>query len=204
MYVIRDAAQGRMDYSSNMQNDAIIEAIKAGDASRVSDLVASDPSLAKARTAEGVSVVCLASYHRKPEIAAILAAGREDLDVHEACTVGRSERVRQLLAATPECVDEFSPDGFSPIALAAYFGHPDVVQILAEAGADVNAQARNPMKVAAIHAAVSSRNARAVEILLRHGADPNLPQQNDVTPMQVAAAHEDDAIMSALRAAGAR
>jgi ankyrin repeat protein len=193
-----------MDYSSNMQSDAIVEAVKAGDPSRVSDLVASDSSLARARTPQGVSVICLASYHRKPDIVDILVAGRDDLDLHEACTVGNSERVRQLLAAKPECIDEFSPDGFSPIALAAYFGHPDIVQILAEAGADVDAQARNPMKVAAIHAAVSSRNARAVEILLRHGADPNLAQQNDVTPLQVAVVNKDDDIKSALRAAGAR
>jgi ankyrin repeat protein len=193
-----------MNYSSNMQSDAMVEAVKAGDARRVSDLLASDPSLARSRTADGVSVICLAKYHRKPEIPEILAAGRHDLDLHEACTLGDRERVRQLLAANPECLDEFSPDGFSPIALAAYFGHPDVVQILAEAGANVDAQARNPMKVAAIHAAVSSRNARAVEILLRHGADPNLPQQNDVTPMHVAVANKDDVIIAALTAAGAR
>ena len=192
-----------MDYSSNMQNDAIVEAVKAGDADRVTDLVASDPSLARARTSEGISVICLARYHSKPEVAQMLAAEREDLDLHEACTIGNVERVRQLVAANPECVNEFSPDGFSPIALAAYFGHPDIVQILAEAGADVDAQARNPMKVAAIHAAVASRNARAVDILLRHGADPNLPQQNDVTPMQVAETNKDEAIISALRAAGA-
>ena len=193
-----------MDYSSNMQNDAIVEAVKAGDVRRVGDLLASDRSLARARTPEGVSVICLAKYHMKPDIAEMLAAGRPDLDLHEACALGNGERVRQLLVAEPGCVNEFSPDGFAPIALAAYFGYPEVVQILAEAGADVNAQARNAMKVAAIHAAVSSRNARTVEILLRHGADPNLTQQNDVTPMQVAMANKDEVIIAALAAAGAR
>jgi uncharacterized protein len=195
---------GRMEYSSNMQTDAIVEAVKAGDAGRVRELLTSDPSLVRARTPEGVSVVCLAMYHRKPEIAEILTAGRDDLDLHEACTVGDGERVRQLVSSASGSIDDFSPDGFAPIALAAYFGHPEIVGILAAAGADVNAQARNPMKVAAIHAAVAARNGKAVDILLRYGADPNLTQQNDITPLQAAVSNKDEGIVAALTAAGAR
>ena len=42
---------------------------------------------------------------------------------------------------------------------------------------NVNAQARNPMKVAAIHAAVRLGDVAIVEILLQYGGDPNLNQQ---------------------------
>ena len=181
----------------------LLEAIQSGDQAAVAELLAADPGIAAARNADGVSYVSLAMYHRQPEIARLLAADRSDLDLYEACAVGAVERVRELIAKDPASVNTFSPDGFAPVALAAFFGWPDLVQLLAEAGADVNAQARNPMKVAALHAAVAARDARSVGILIQHGADPNLPQQRDVTPLQVATAHQDTAIIDLLRQHGA-
>ena len=60
------------------------------------------------------------------------------------------------------------------------------------------------MKVAAIHAAVSARNARIVKMLLHAGADPNLQQQQDYTPLQAAMANDDQTIVELLKAHGAR
>ena len=182
---------------------SMIEAIKSGDAKRASELLEAHPGLASERTPEGVSYISLAMYHRKPEIAGLLAARRTDLDLPEACAVGDVERVRSLIAISPAGVNEFSSDGFAPVALAAFFGHPDIVEALLAAGADIDAQARNPMKVAAIHAAVSSRDARCVEILLQNGADPNLPQQDGITPLHVAQMNKDEPIIKMLTAAGA-
>src|SRR5687767_10613437 len=104
---------------------SMIEAIKSGDAKRASELLESDPGLASERTPEGVSYISLAMYHRKPEIAGLLAARRTDLDLPEACAVGDVERVRSLIAISPAGVNEFSSDGFAPVALAAFFGHPE-------------------------------------------------------------------------------
>ena len=118
--------------------------------------------------------------------------------------MGMVDRVQELVTAEPGSVNSFSPDGFPPVALAAYFGHAEVVQALIDAGADVNVQARNPMKVAAIHAAVSAKDARIVEILLRNGADPNLQQQEGYTPMQAAIANKDRANIDLLKAHGGR
>ncbi len=118
--------------------------------------------------------------------------------------MGYGDRVRELVVADPDLVNSFSPDGFTPVALAAYFGHPEVVQVLIDAGADVNVQARNPMKVAAIHAAVSSRNAPIVKMLLHAGADPNLQQQQGYTPLQAAVANDDQVIVDLLKTYGAR
>lgn len=181
----------------------LLDAIKSGDADRVRGLLAEDPRLASGRTPEGVSYIAMAMYYRHPAIATILAGGRGDLDLYEACAVGNRERVLELVAADRGAGNSFSPDGFPPIALAAYFGHADIVKVLAEAGVDVNAQARNAMKVAAIHAAVAARDARSVEILLQHGADPNLRQQNDYTPLQAAEANRDESIILMLKEYGA-
>ncbi len=182
----------------------MLEAIKSGDSTGAAKLLESNPGLASERTPEGVSYISLAMYHRQPEIARLLAAKRNDLDLPEACAVGDIDRVRRLVSSDANTVSEFSSDGFAPVALAAFFGHPDIVEALIAAGADVNAQARNPMKVAAIHAAVASRDARSVEILLRHGADPNLAQQDGITPLQAAQMSKDEPIIRMLTEAGAR
>ena len=182
----------------------ILEAIKSGDRNCVAELLTEDPSLAYGRTPEGVSYIAVAMYHRRLDIASLLESQRTDLDLYEACTMGMVERVQELVTAEPGSVNSFSPDGFPPVALAAYFGHAEVVQALIDAGADVNVQARNPMKVAAIHAAVSAKDARIVEILLRNGADPNLQQQEGYTPMQAAIANKDQANIDLLKAHGGR
>lgn len=181
----------------------LLEAIQKGDAKSASELVHSKPALARERTAEGISYISLAMYHRQPEIARQLAATRDDLDLFEACAVGDLERVRTLIGQDVN-VNAFSPDGFAPIALAAFFRHPQIVAELIGSGADVNAQAKNPLKVAAIHAAVSARNAVCVELLLRAGADPNLEQQQRLTPMQAARANQDDTIIRLLKEYGAQ
>ena len=183
---------------------SILETIKNGDAKRAAELLDADPGLAAGRTPEGVSYVCIAMYHGQPEIGRLLESKRQDLDLYEACTIGALSRVRELISEQSATVNSFSPDGFAPVALAAYFGHPDIVETLIGAGADVNAQARNPMKVAAIHAAVSARNVGCVELLLRSGADPNLAQQEGFTPMKAAVANKDEAIIKLLEAHGAR
>src|SRR5688572_13493541 len=127
----------------------MLETIKSGDSAGAAKLLESNPGLASERTPEGVSYISLAMYHRQPEIARLLAAKRNDLDLPEACAVGDIDRVRRLVSSDANTVSEFSNDGFAPVALAAFFGHPDIVEALIAAGADVNAQARNPMKVAA-------------------------------------------------------
>jgi uncharacterized protein len=84
-------------------------------------------------------------------------------------------------------VDELAPDGFAPVALAAFFHQPQIVKILVEAGADVNLRSKNAQNVAAIHAAVARADVQTLELLLLRGADPNLPQEKGFRPLHGAA-----------------
>jgi uncharacterized protein len=68
-----------------------------------------------------------------------LLAEDNELDVFEAAAVGRTERVRELLDGDPTLVGAWSADGFTPLHLAAYFGHVDSVRLLLEHGAKVAA-----------------------------------------------------------------
>ena len=189
---------------SIIQRMSLLDAIKAGNLDDVRRSLDEDVGLAQQTTPDGVSYVSLAMYHGKRDIARLIASRKGELDLYEACAVGDRERVETLVGRDARAGDARSPDGFAPIALAAFFGFPDIVQFLAEAGVDVNAQANNPMKVAAIHAAVAVRGARSVEILLRHGANPNLRQQNDITPLHVAQVNNDEQITLLLKEYGAQ
>lgn len=71
---------------------------------------------------------------------------------------------------------------------AACSAHADVVPLLIQAGADVNAkdeQGETPLTTALQHAPAM------VPILLAHGANPNLPNQLERTPLAIAAMQGD-------------
>jgi ankyrin repeat protein len=136
------------------------------------------------------------------EVARLLAAG-PDLDVFEAATFGRLDRLRELLAGDPECARSYSPDGFTALHLAAFFDQAETAGILLEAGADPEAVSRNSMLVQPLHSAVAARNVDAARLLLDAGADPDAAQQDGFTPLDAAVQNDDEAMEQLLRKYGA-
>ena len=165
----------------------ITAAIQKGDSARVRELIAEEPDLLAARTPQGVSLISLACYYRQSGIAAIFAECGGILDIFDASAIGDLERVRALVEQFPESIDAYSPDGFYPLGLAAFFGHKELVEYLLDAGANVNQQATNAFQVAPIHAAVSNGNIEIVRMLLERGADVNARQQKGFTALHGAA-----------------
>ena len=169
----------------------LIDAIRAGDAAQVRQLVESDPSLAAERDENGLSAVLVALYHRQPEARdALLAAGPE-LDVLEAAALGRLDVLRAHLDADSDALRARSPDGFTPLHLAAFFGGAGAVKMLLAAGAPADADADNPPSVRPLHSAAAAGDHGSVAALLEAGADPNVRQQGGFTPL-LSAAHADD------------
>jgi hypothetical protein len=68
----------------------------------------------------------------------------------------------------------------------------------------VDIDARDESGRTALMLATLSGQARAVDMLLAHGADPNAADAQGVTPLQAAIAGDRPAIAAALRRAGAR
>jgi ankyrin repeat protein len=162
------------------------DAIKAGKVDEVRQLVKADPALTKARDASGASAVLVAAYNMKPDVVNALLELGAPVDIFEASVLGKVDRIQEILKSSPARVSEYSPDGFTPVALAAFFGQPAAVKILIAAGADVNAAAKNPLKVAALHAAVAGGKLEIVKALLEAGANPNAPQQQGFRPIHEA------------------
>jgi len=181
----------------------LFTAIRSGDLERVRSLLAQDPALVNQRNERGHTPVLIAQYHHKRDVVQELLAHGPELDVFDACCVGRTARVAELLDADPVLLDAYNSDGFFPLGLAAFFGHPETVRLLLTRGADLTAVARNPMKVQALHAGAASRNLAVVQLLVEAGAPVDTAQQEGWTPLHAAAQHGDLEMARVLLAKGA-
>jgi uncharacterized protein len=183
--------------------DELFAAIKAKDQQMVERILAADPAAASAVDANGVSALLSAVYRGNDAAATALRATGIELNVFEAAAVGDLARVRALVDNDPSLARAFAVDGFHPLGLAAFFGHPAVVAFLIAAGADVSAPSRNRMKVTALHSAIAARDRESSFALIAAGADVNAKQQDDFTALHEAAQNGDRDIVDALLAAGA-
>ncbi len=184
--------------------ERLIQAVRDGRADEVQLLVESDPVLVGARDASGVSAVLLALYHGRGDIAEWLASRRSDLDIFEAASLGDTARIQALLSAEPSLAEAWSPDGFTALGLASFFGRLAVGRVLVARGAAVNAISRNAARYTPLTGAVAGRHADVVRELLRAGADPSHRYGPGLTPLHVAAANGSVEIVQALLDAGAR
>lgn len=181
----------------------LFDAIKAGHVDDVKRLVEENPALKEARDGSGASAILVATYNMKPAVVDALVELGAPIDIFEASVLGRVDRIQEILKAAPTRVSEHAPDGFTPVALAAFFGQPHAVNALIAAGADVTAAAKNPLKVQALHAAVAGRKLEIVKAVLAAGADPNAQQQAGFRPMHEAGANANRALAELLLAHGA-
>jgi len=176
--------------------------VAAGDIAALQAALAREPALAHARHAGGASLLAWAAYMGNHDAVTAVRAMRRHLDPCEAIILGDAEALEAALAGGWDG-NALSPDGFAPLALAAFFDNEVAFDRLLPITADVSRQADNPQRVAALHAAAARRNAGTVEKLLRAGAAPDQPQADGFTPLHVAARHGDTAIVAMLLLCGA-
>ncbi len=167
----------------------LIEAVKKGDRAHVEALIDANAGLVASVDDNGVSAIMIALYYGQREIANLLASKASTLTIHEGAALGDLPTIRAL-AHWPDTLTSYSPDGWTPLHLAAAFGSPEAVRLLLELGAQVDQRSRNSMNNTALHAcAAISRSPEIAGVLLDYGTDVNARQHGDFTALHAVAAN---------------
>ena len=182
---------------------AFLDAIKAGELDRVKAMVSADPGLMDARGRNGESAILTAVYHRQKEIVNLLVARGAQLTLFEACAAGELERTERLLDGDAQLLNAYSDDGWTPLHLAAFFGHSKIIELLIGRDAAVRARSRNGNANTPLHAALAGNHTFAAGLLIGAGADVNAADGGGSRPLHIAAANNNLDAMKALIAQGA-
>ena len=154
----------------------------------------------------GDSPVLVAMYHGHPDIAEFLVGCGAELNIFEASAFGDEFAVADLLCEDQKLLNTYSHDGWTPLHLAAFFGHYDVAEVLLLNGADTELSSKNTQcahENTALHAAITNRKTGVVQLLLGQGANVNASDGDDRMPLHVAAHHGDTELVELLLANGA-
>jgi uncharacterized protein len=119
---------------------------------------------------------------------------------------GHTEIVRLALKAGAD-VKRLNRYGGTALIPACHHGHVDTVRVLVTSGIDLNHVNRlgwTALLEAVILGDGSARYQQIVELLLRHGADPNRADAQGVTALSHARQRGQQAVERLLRAAGGR
>jgi uncharacterized protein len=180
--------------------NAFQESVKSGDLSAVRAALTEDPSLLNQKNESGQTAYLLACYYRKLEVARYLLGLKPDLDLHTACVAGHTPDVLSRIAADPGLLEAHSTDGWTPLHLAAFFGHEELAEALLKLGAQVDARSTNAMKNTPLHAAAAGRQLALMKLLLENGADPDATQEGGWTALHAAAQNGDREMIELLLA----
>ncbi len=105
-------------------------------------------------------------------------------DIYNIARTGTLEQAKAAFSSDPKLYNAVSPEGFTPLILAAYRGNNEVAKFLIDHGADVNFKSNMGTP---LMAAVVKSNLEITQYLLEHKADPNLADQNGTTALIYAA-----------------
>ncbi|WP_199617707.1 ankyrin repeat domain-containing protein [Paenibacillus alkalitolerans] len=172
--------------------DEMLDAVKSKNLDKVKRLLEIDEKLKDAKSEEGQTAVLMAAYYRANEIKELLLQKGAELNLYEAAAVGNTARIKEIVSEAPKLINSHSFDGYTPLGLAAHFGHEEAAAYLLDRGADINLKGKDgKLNNTALHASIAGNHINIVKLLLTHGADINSQCEGETrkgfTPLHVAA-----------------
>jgi ankyrin repeat protein len=169
----------------------VFDLIDAGDAEALRETLAADPTAAAQHDEQGLTVVMRAAYRGGAVFDAVRAA-TPPLEPFDRIVVGESDGL-------PE-PDAWTPDGFTPLHIAAFANNAEAARALLDAGADPNVVSRasfarvTPLGTCAFAGAID-----VARVLLERGADPTISEDGRFTPLDAALENGNEELAALLR-----
>jgi ankyrin repeat protein len=151
----------------------ILKAARSGNAARVKQLLDQDARLMAARDPLGNTALIMAVNLGHAEVAELLFAAGIQPNIYEAAAIGDTERAAELLREDSALLESCSPEGFTPLALAAHFGHLQTAEFLISEGADLNSVSKHTLQITPLLTALFGRKTEMGKLLIDRGADVN-------------------------------
>jgi ankyrin repeat protein len=181
----------------------LLHAIQSRDLAAAMAALERDASQATAEIPGGLSPLMFALYNGAHDIAGLLRSFRP-LNIHEAASFGDAQRVAQLVLEEPALLKTFSPDGWTPLHLAAFFGSRNTALTLIGLGAVLDQPSQNPMSNTPMHAAIAGAAGESLApLLMALGADAKHVGGSGVTGLHLAASRGFEALCKLLLNRGA-
>ncbi|WP_447951909.1 ankyrin repeat domain-containing protein [Chryseobacterium koreense] len=115
--------------------------------------------------------------------------------VFEIARTGTVEEMNTLFQQDPKVINSVDAMSFSPLILACYRGNSEVARFLMDKGADVNYVSNEGTAMAAL---CINYQQDLLELLLKHGADPNIADSGGTTPLIWAVKRGNEALTKTL------
>jgi ankyrin repeat protein len=169
---------------------SIFDLIDEGDAPGIRELIAREPAAAAAHDDDGLSALMRAAYRGGDVLAAVREAD-PPLGPFDRIMVGESSGLPGP--------NDWSPDGFTGLHLAAFAHNAAAARALLEAGADPNAIAKASFaRVTPLGTCAFANAPDVARVLLEHGADPAISEVEGGTPLDVARHNGFDELVEVL------
>jgi len=174
--------------------EKLFDSINKTDIPALQLLLQENPEYLAQTNSASITPLLYSLYTGKPEIATIIYATGYSFTLHECVAMNDIDRVKKLIDENPSSVNSLSPDGWTALHLAAFFGHRELVNLLLGKGATIDAPSRSSASYgnSPLQAAIAMSHYEVVKLLIERGANVNFVQQpGGLTPLHIAASRND-------------